>query len=100
MGEGEEPTRRDLVLRVPRLGRGDLSKLLDQFLLAVRGPNTHIPGMAARTSSATPKSSKPGTVLGRSAATGRYVLSPASKGSSISVREASRAAKVVQGKKK
>ena len=39
-------------------------------------------------------------VAGRSAATGRFVLSPASKGSSITVRMASKVAKDVQGKKK
>lgn len=39
-------------------------------------------------------------VAGRSAATGRFVLSPVSKGSSITVREASRVAKDLQGKNK
>lgn len=37
-------------------------------------------------------------VAGRSAATGRFVLRPASKGSSITVQEASKAARAVQGK--
>jgi hypothetical protein len=57
--------------------------------------------MATSTNSASPKSGKHGSlVAGRSAATGRFVLSPASKGSSITVREVRRAAEDVQSKKK
>lgn len=57
--------------------------------------------MATSTNSASPKTGKPGSlVAGRSAATGRFVLSPASKGSSITIRDVSRAARDVQSKKK
>ncbi|WP_165916617.1 hypothetical protein [Caulobacter sp. BK020] len=57
--------------------------------------------MATRTNQAPPKSGKhSGMVAGRSAATGRFILSPASKGSSITVREASQVAQNIQGKKK
>lgn len=57
--------------------------------------------MATSTNSASPKMGKQGShVAGRSAATGRFVLSPASKGSSITIREVSRVARDVQSKKK
>jgi hypothetical protein len=57
--------------------------------------------MATSTNSASPKTGKPGShVAGRSAATGRFVLSPASKGSTITVREVSRVVRDVQSKKK
>lgn len=57
--------------------------------------------MATSTNSASPKAGKQGShVAGRSAATGRFVLSPASKGSSITIREVSRVARDVQSKKK
>jgi hypothetical protein len=39
-------------------------------------------------------------VLGRSAATGRFVLKPATKGGSISIREANTAVKTVSGSNK
>jgi hypothetical protein len=39
-------------------------------------------------------------VLGRSAATGRFVLKPASKRGSISIREANTAVKTVSGSNK
>ena len=45
--------------------------------------------MATRTESTTTKSSKHGaTVLGRSAATGRLVLAPASKPGSVTLKKA------------
>lgn len=57
--------------------------------------------MATSTNAASPKMGKAGShVAGRSAATGRFVLNPASKGSSITIREASRVARDVQSKKK
>jgi hypothetical protein len=55
----------------------------------------------AISSGATVKTGKKDSkVLGRSAATGRFVLRPASKPGSISVREAQTAASNVAGKKK
>jgi hypothetical protein len=45
--------------------------------------------MATRTESAITKSSKPGaTVLGRSAATGRFIFAPASKSGSVTLKKA------------
>ena len=57
--------------------------------------------MATRTESATTKSSKHGaTVLGRSAATGRFVLAPASKSGSVTLKKAKTAvASLRDGKK-
>jgi hypothetical protein len=57
--------------------------------------------MAYHSSTARSASFKHGGVAGRSAATGHDVLKPASKkGSSITLKEASRAAKDIQGKSK
>jgi hypothetical protein len=57
--------------------------------------------MATRPQSNSAKSGKPaGSVLGRSAATGRYVLNPASKAGSISVRDAKTAATHISSNKK
>jgi hypothetical protein len=48
-----------------------------------------------------PKRSKSGTpVLGRSAATGRFVLAPASKGSSRAIQKTRTAVKSLHSKKK
>jgi hypothetical protein len=71
--------------------------------LARRCPKGHIGRMATRASdSVKGKDSKHDTrVLGRSAATGRYVLRPASsKGASITIKEANTAVKSVSHKKK
>jgi hypothetical protein len=57
--------------------------------------------MASRSDLASSKQGKHGTsVLGRSAATGRFVMAPASKRGSISVDKAKAAAKSVAGDKK
>ena len=57
--------------------------------------------MTMRPHSTGAKSGKPnGSVLGRSAATGRFVLSPASKTGSISVKAASTAVRNVIARKK
>ncbi|MGA9581010.1 MAG: hypothetical protein WBR13_03445 [Allosphingosinicella sp.] len=58
--------------------------------------------MASRSSesSARDGDKKDGRVLGRSAATGRFVLKPASKRGSITVREAKTAASSVATRKK
>lgn len=57
--------------------------------------------MATRSDTLSSKPSKQGNaVLGRSAATGRLVMTPASKRGSISVKEATAAAKSVSGSKK
>ena len=50
---------------------------------------THNSVMATTTATATTKTSKQGsTVLGRSAATGRFVLAPASKSGSVTLKKA------------
>jgi len=57
--------------------------------------------MATRSDTASNKAGKhESTVLGRSAATGRFVMTPASKRGSISIQEAKAAAKSVTGKPK
>ena len=57
--------------------------------------------MASRTDSATTKSSKHGaTVLGRSAATGRFVLAPASKTGSVTLKKAKTAVTSLRNGKK
>lgn len=56
--------------------------------------------MTTRAGAATVKTDNSRGVVGRSAATGRFVLSPASKGSSITVQDAIRVAENLQGKKK
>lgn len=58
--------------------------------------------MATRASESTTHPAKPRTseVLGRSAATGGYILKPKSKTGSISLRQASAAVKTVLSKKK
>ena len=57
--------------------------------------------MTTSTQSVSTKSDKrSGEVLGRSAATGRFVLRPASKGSTITVREAKTAARGLSSSKK
>ena len=58
--------------------------------------------MATRSSDTTARKSdrQESKVLGRSAATGRNVLKPATKGGSISIREANTAVKTVSGSNK
>ena len=57
--------------------------------------------MATRSDTVSNKVGKHGSaVLGRSAATGRFVMTPASKRGSISIKEAKAAAKSVTGNKK
>jgi hypothetical protein len=57
--------------------------------------------MATRSDTIGSKAGKHGSVvLGRSAATGRFVMTPASKRGSISVKEAKAAAKSVTSTKK
>jgi hypothetical protein len=77
--------------------------MIEVGALARSRPRGHIGRMATRASdSVKGKDSKHDThVLGRSAATGRYVLRPASsKGASITIREANTAVKSVSHKKK
>ena len=60
----------------------------------------HIAGMATRSDTITTKDGKPG-VLGRSAATGRYVLAPvATKKATVSDQRIAAAVKSVLAKKK
>lgn len=67
---------------------------MDNFLLAVRPWTPHISLMASHPTTSRSSSFKSGSVAGHSAATGGYVLKPVSKkGSSITVRAASKAAK-------
>ena len=57
--------------------------------------------MTTRTEAATTKSSKHGaTVLGRSAATGRFVLAPASKSGSVTLKKAKTAVASLRNGKK
>ena len=71
-------------------------------ILARSASKEHIHGMATKSSdSATPKrDGRDAKVLGRSAATGRYVLKPASKGGSTSYQDVKTAVKSVSGGKK
>ena len=69
--------------------------------LAPIGLYTHIPVMKTRTEATSSKRSNPARkVLGRSAATGRFVMKPASKPGSISIREATAAATHLSNAKK
>ena len=68
--------------------------------LATPHDRTHIPGMATRTESSRGKSPKHGApVLGRSAATGRFVLAPASKSGSVTLSKAKTAVTSVRNGK-
>jgi hypothetical protein len=68
--------------------------------LARRDGEAHITVMATRSDTITTKGSKPG-VLGRSAATGRYVLAPvATKKATVSDQRIAAAVKSVLAKKK
>lgn len=72
-------------------------------ILLEHGPRSaHIKRMATRTESASSRNDKSGrVVLGRSAATGRFVLKPASKSGSVTQKAAKSAvAKVSERKKK
>jgi hypothetical protein len=70
--------------------------------LASSDAQAQIASMASKsTRSDSPKRSKSGTaVLGRSAATGGYVLVPATKGSSTAIRKTRTAVKRLHSKKK
>lgn len=70
--------------------------------LAPAAHTPHIATMATKSSdSVQRKTGKSGArVLGRSAATGRYVLSPASKGASVSVKEVTAAVENLRSKQK
>ena len=69
--------------------------------LATRRGRTRIRNMAIRTETATTKSSKHGAaVLGRSAATSRYVLAPASKSGSVTLKKAKTAVASLRNGKK
>ena len=68
--------------------------------LARHGVKDHTAGMAARSDTITAKGGKPG-VLGRSAATGRFVLAPAAtKNATVSDQRIAAAVKSVLAKKK
>jgi hypothetical protein len=71
-------------------------------ILAICKPVNHIGAMATRAPESVSKKSVKhgGQVLGRSAATGRFILMPASKTGSITIRDANTAVKLVLSKKK
>lgn len=70
--------------------------------LACVSPKRHIDDMVARSSESTngKEGKHDARVLGRSAATGRFILRPASKVGSITIKEANTAVKSVSHKKK
>lgn len=73
-----------------------------RVVLARTWASDHIERMATQSSESALRPAKPRTsqVLGRSAATGGYILKPKSKTGSISLRQASAAVKSVLSKKK